>query len=593
MLASASLQFRAFLVQIGLSKTDIVEITSGCGSVWVRAAFATIDAAQYALDTLHNAKLTLRGSVQKPTGFGFHKELVQRTTKVTTTKSTTTTEAPETATTTEATTTAEAETTAAETGSSDTECLNKHADCEQWFELGFCDTSRALMQQVCQQSCKFCSKAKATFTVVAADLLHVEDTRSGGDEKYEIEGDGASVQNDGAVRASGESPGFKWTLKQHPTPALSLAARDGGGWTVGFEATQAKGTGGYVFAKTNADGDVRYLALYSGNNGLTVYYRIAGSSSNVVRSFKSAGAINDGARHQVVLWGEGSEVGVRIDSAARSTRSLSVTPTLVDCGAAAASCVFALGQRADGAGGARDYSFSGLLHSVTFVSNKAIRAHPAINVISPTAETFTHIRGSQGSTGIDWLDASNHNGGAPVHGGTGAYGFSGSTALKVLATVPVTAAKLTAAVRVQLAEGTGGYIFAKTSRSGKTRYFALYVSKANKDVVLYYTPVGQKRQSIRFEVDLTTGGDYRILLSVDAAAGTASLFIDNVRVGPPQQLNLGDNGSLRDCGKAASNCVFLVGRRSSSSSSGGSFGMTGFVREAFSVSGVALTAYPA
>ena len=126
----------------------------------------------------------------------------------------------------------------------------------------------------------------------------------------------------------------------------------------------------------------------------------------------------------------------------------------------------------------------------------------------------------------------------------GAYGFMGSTRLRVLTAVPVPAtAPFTVGVRVQVGKGTGGYIFAKTSRSGKTRYLALYVSTFNKDVVLFYTPVGQKRRSIRFPVDLSTGGDYRVFVA--AEAGAASLFIDNVRIGPPQDLNAGSKGHVK------------------------------------------------
>lgn len=470
-------------------------------------------------------------------------------------------------------------------------CNDKNAECGSWVDLGFCISSRTFMLENCRAKCKFCGDASgsttSSYTTKAVNLLDAS--------AYHISGAGATYNAlDGSVVLRGSTPGFKWTLADNPQ-APSVATSNGGGWTVGFEATQAKGTGGYVFAKTDSSGNRRHLALYSGSNGLTAYYTVAGRSANVVLSFKSAGAINDGKKHDVVVWGEGYDVGVRIDSGAPSTRTLDggapESTTLFDCGSVSADCIFSLGQRANGSGGSTSHSLTGSVHTLVYTPNKAIRTMPFIGVAATTTERFSHIYGSDGTVGVDWLDPNNHDAKAPYHGGTGAYGFMGSSRLKILTPVLVPAtASFTVGARVQVGEGTGGYVFAKTSRSGKTRYFALYVSKANKDVVLYYTPVGQKRQSIRFEVDLTTGGDYRILLSVEN--GAASFFVDDIRVGPPRDLWKRDGGSegLRDCGNPASNCILLVGQRSSTS--GGTLGMRGFVRQAFSISGVALSSYP-
>ena len=351
-------------------------------------------------------------------------------------------------------------------------------------------------------------------------------------------------------------------------------------WSISLEVKQDKGTSGYLFAKTGPNGEARYYALYSSARQLTLYY----TSSGKLFSVRFGTNINDGKHHTVLLSAApNNKLTLLIDS--RTPIEKELEGPVDDCGLRNVStCIFQIGQREGKSGGV--YRFQGEIAAVNVFPNKRWIDHPFVDTNKDGGDGDETQ--SSATSVVDWLDQSNHD--RPSAGvratGSGII-FSGrGGGLRVTSNSTAAAGKMSVAVHLAQVEGSRGYIFAKSSSNGGVRSWALY-SKPNK-VTLYYK-VGEesKHRKVDFNVDLSDEREYRITFHFSKAV--ASLYVDDVRVGPPRPLN---GEAVSDCGAASDSCVLLVGARSSASAEQGTFVFKGVMQSAHFYGGVAMSQFP-
>jgi hypothetical protein len=117
---------------------------------------------------------------------------------------------------------------------------------------------------------------------------------------------------------------------------------------------------GYLFAKTDASGVLRYYALYASSTQLRLYYRSAVGGDTIL--FENS-SIADGLPHQIDLVISQRDAALFIDSVHASTSML--RGPLIDCGRRAPNCAFRVGQRRGGITPA--FNFTGTITSAEMV----------------------------------------------------------------------------------------------------------------------------------------------------------------------------------------------------------------------------------
>lgn len=106
-----------------------------------------------------------------------------------------------------------------------------------------------------------------------------------------------------------------------------------------------------LVAKTNADGDERYFALYSSaSTGRISFFYTPVDGDTRSLAFPT-GSLADGQEHTLLLSVRNGEATLYIDGAAiGSTRALA-SAALADCGAPGPDCYLNVGQRRSASGG--------------------------------------------------------------------------------------------------------------------------------------------------------------------------------------------------------------------------------------------------
>lgn len=170
-------------------------------------------------------------------------------------------------------------------------------------------------------------------------------------------------------------------------------------------------------------------------------------------------------------------------------------------------------------------------------------------------------------------------------GSSGGLGMQSASAAAVLAlSMP---ALTTAAVQFKTMPGRGGYVFAKTSHDGSTRYWSLYLSSSSKEARVYATAATAEgaltKVTLRFKVDLTDGKLHKVLLVKDGAS--IWLVVDGNTIAPDSMPAITE-GSLQDCDASGPECVVYIGQRASSSISGGAYRFAGFIESLQSTNAV-------
>jgi hypothetical protein len=107
-----------------------------------------------------------------------------------------------------------------------------------------------------------------------------------------------------------------------------------------------------LVAKTNADGDIRYFAIYSSTTSqrMTFYYTPLGSTRTEAATFTGI-TIGDGEVHELLFTVANSVATLYVDENARGTFALSGNG-LADCGVPGPDCYLNVGQRRSPSGGA-------------------------------------------------------------------------------------------------------------------------------------------------------------------------------------------------------------------------------------------------
>lgn len=107
-----------------------------------------------------------------------------------------------------------------------------------------------------------------------------------------------------------------------------------------------------LVAKTNADGDIRYFAIYSSTTSqrITFYYTPRGSTRTEAATFTGI-TIGDGEMHELTFTVANSVATLYVDKNARGTFALSGN-SLADCGEPGPDCYLNVGQRRSPSGGA-------------------------------------------------------------------------------------------------------------------------------------------------------------------------------------------------------------------------------------------------
>lgn len=113
----------------------------------------------------------------------------------------------------------------------------------------------------------------------------------------------------------------------------------------------------------------------------------------------------------------------------------------------------------------------------------------------------------------------------------------------------------TVTVTARLAPSTGGYLVAKTDKSGQIRPYALYVSPTSNRLLVYYQPNnGAARASVRFNTPINDGLFHRIMVTFGGANGTQVTFRLDGSIAGTATLAAG----VDDCPTPSEDCVLQV-----------------------------------
>jgi hypothetical protein len=384
--------FTAMLLDAGISKQDVGRLETGCGSVWIRVEFDSVDVGRAALQAAkRNAVqfgLVDGAEAAVPTVVASHGDLAvgSTTAKQTTADPITSTRATTFTSTPTSTASPSAETTTT-TGCDD---VGGEADCMRLAAAGFCVTAAAPMAVQCARSCGLCPDDLDA--VVVQDWLAPTNNNNNNNNNTNDNSSSSSSSSNGdgmstvLIGADGEHYfiGQTGLLITAPTALTNEL-------TVAMQVQLRRGAGGYLFAKTSASGDERYLALYASavRKDVTFYYRTAGRQRRV----RFRVQLTDGREHTVLLsvGVGGTYVTLRVDGAVvgGAPRRLGgdTSNGLEDCGAPTDDCVLFVGQRAnglrDGGGGgggssrwSAAYQLTGIVRDARYIFDASLSHYP-------------------------------------------------------------------------------------------------------------------------------------------------------------------------------------------------------------------------
>eukprot|EP00038_Savillea_parva_P031378 m.85805 g.85805 ORF g.85805 m.85805 type:complete len:2894 (+) comp9644_c0_seq1:194-8875(+) len=326
--------------------------------------------------------------------------------------------------------------------------------------------------------------------------------------------------------------------------ALDVAPRSvGTAWTVSLWVRQEVGDNGYLFAKANGNGALRYYGLYSSGSSrrMTFYYVVGGQS----RSVDFGASVSDGQFHHIQLVVNHTTVTLQIDASASPMQVSLASSPIQDCGQPQTDCYFHVGQRMSPSGGA--YLFRGEIFSARFY-HRAFTQPPGV-IPAGDPRRLVLVGGASGPVSIDGL-----------------------TGIRVRSFRAVSS-NFSVGCNVSFDASTStGYLWAKSNLQGTVRTVSLYANRNG--FRLYYKPLGaSEHSSVRFSAPgLFDGAFHSIVLAVSGQ--TATMVVDGGLL-PPAPLN----GPVDDCSAADPDCAFFVGQRSSSRSDS-TWAMTGTIASA-------------
>ena len=326
-----------------------------------------------------------------------------------------------------------------------------------------------------------------------------------------VDAPGISHLGDGSVRFDGTS---SVSLDRFPEPLGNI-------WSLRAWVKQTVGTSGYIFAKTDASGAARHLALYSSvRRGLIFYYTALGRT---YRTVFNAVVVGDGLMHQIMLLARARRLVLVVDTTVYEG-TMVATPS-DDCSEPSSECFFHIGQRMSASGGAHRYS--GVIYSLTFWSAQWLR------------------RDSQDPHELDLLVSV---GGSPVQ-------FDGLYGHRIAQFRAIEGTSFSLSLRFTALAGSRGYLVAKSNAAGDVRHYALY---GNADSLqFYYRAQGDEAnyRSAEFQINAFDGAEHTIRLAV--SDNIAQLHFDQAEADVRTLV-----GRVEDCGPPDDDdCVLYIGQR--------------------------------
>ena len=366
---------------------------------------------------------------------------------------------------------------------------------------------------------------------------------------------------------------FPGSVAFQSTVAYNRSSREDSVFSVSVSVVQRCNSRGYLFAKTNAIGTLRYYALYSTGSSFVLYYKARGAGTSRVMM---RGAIGDGLVHRVMLAidiiGQGVVARLSVDDTVVSMRPLNGLLDICDLHTSnSADCPMFVGGRA--APASQNFSawqLQGVIHSASVYTRHGFSFNPSIPQPAPT---HPESLDNAGRSYINLLSRPQFltKGGVSASTQNNSISFEGAGSILLRSNPVLDTAAFSVAATVKLDSGSDGYIFAKTDATGSGRFYALYYSNRDSRFNFFYTVNGETHVVDTFGISLASdGADHHVLLAVSGS--TVQLVVD--RVSSSAALV----GPLDDCGAANQHCLFYLGQRASSGASGGAYRFSGTIK---------------
>ena len=379
----------------------------------------------------------------------------------------------------------------------------------------------------------------------------------------------APGNNDGSI--TGGSTGFVFDgltgLKVTEHPAVGTR------FSVFLRVAVTAGTSGYLWAKSDLSGDVRYFSLYARASQASVYlfYTPQGSSSTAFAKFPFQ--LSDGNLYRVLLSVDGNQATLRVSGLTANFANTQPLAGLVqDCGVPAANCVLYLGQKSTLGGGS--LQLSGRMTSAKLYYQHALTSFPEPLVdpsaTTPAASQVTELLAAAVPAGAaDQVRA--------LTADSSVWQLRGGGILNVPTHPPALGASWSLAIVVRPAAGTVGTLVAKGSA---TEGWSL--ASTSQGLVLR---LGSSLAAVNFGTNSVINADgqtHQVVLAVSQQQAT--LWVDGNAVATNQALP----GAAVDCGAATTSCRLYV----SGSADGASDLLRGVVFAAWLYSGTAVAQPP-
>lgn len=340
-------------------------------------------------------------------------------------------------------------------------------------------------------------------------------------------------------------------------------------FSVVASATQVSGTSGYLFAKTQNSGFVRYYGLWIAQDKIQFWYYTSDNTRSFVEwPFLSPGTSNE---YRLLLTVDGTVASLSISTESYTTAKTfrQLQGSVSDCESTdAAGCRMIVGARSSSTGDRLAVDYEGRLLVLKLYNGIILDSHPDGPVGTSDQSTLVGISLLNSSITESALSSD------PVSLGTDeAVRLDGNAALKL---TEHPARPLSSGWCVSMAArqeaGTFGYIFAKTNAAGSRRYYSLYSNAISKTLYFFYRDSemssGSSRRVTISNVNLGDGKTHRITLCITGRV-LESLIDDQNSISLLSGTASSDaNYQLDDCGAPSSDCEFHIGRRSSSTGTG-------------------------
>ena len=431
-------------------------------------------------------------------------------------------------------------------------------------------------------------RLRTPMTVQPVTSTAVQAGGAGGPQILDVLADGeyrpaASGQDQFSIDPPLSFPG---SVAFRSTVEYNRSSRENSVFSVSVSVVQRCNSNGYLFAKTNADGAIRYYALYSRGSHFVLYYKTRGAGTSRVTM---RGAIGDGLVHRVMLAIDiiGQDVVARlsVDDTIVSTQPLNGLLDICDLHTSnGADCpMFVGGRAAPAAQNLSAYQLRGVIHSASIYTRHGFSFNPSIPQAAPSHPESLDVAGR---SYINLLSRPQFLIKGDVTTSTRSNSISfdgtGSILLRSNPTIP-DRGTFSVAASVNLTNGSDGYIFAKTDASGSVRFYALYYSNRDSRFKFYYTFNGETHVVDTFRTSLmSNGANHNVLLVVSGS--TVQLVEQVVDSADPDAVIESQSSSaalagplVDDCGIANQHCIFHLGQRASSGTSGGAYRLSGTI----------------